>query len=359
MYILNFELHERNDCILCRGRQRTQQSERINAVSVLTKQMAYFTFFSFLFRRVCVRYTNCNIFYFEVTWPRALFNSKTDFMSVEDQSVSPKNDKNKESTSLIWFDPNIGSREDTRVTMKRLREINDYVVFQTELESCLAHIKSSQNEKIFLITSGSRASEILPHIQKFRQIDSIFIFCMKISKYEHLTNEYSKITGIYTDLDSLCASIREQIDLVDKQLETFSFFDQHQKSTKDLSRESAEFLWFQLFTHVILRLPRNKQAKQQMLDVCRHYYRGNPKEQKLIDDFEQNYRPDEAIQWYSKQSFVYKLINKALRSEDIDQLHTFRFFIGDLSESLIREHRKMVQSGEETLTVYRGAKLSD
>jgi tetratricopeptide (TPR) repeat protein len=182
---------------------------------------------------------------------------------------------------------------------------------------------------------------------------------MKINKYKYLLNEYSKIVGIYTDLDSLCASIREEIDLVDKQLETFSFFNEHQKSTKDLSRESAEFLWFQLFTHVILRLPRNKQAKKQMLDVCRHYYRGNPKEQKLIDEFEHNYRPDEAIQWYSKQSFVYKLVNKALRSEDIDQLHTFRFFIGDLSESLAREHQKLVQTGEQILTVYRGAKLSN
>ena len=267
-------------------------------------------------------------------------------------------DENKENVTLIWFDPNIGTRDDTNKTMKRLREINDYVMFHTELDQCLTQIFSIKDEKIFVITSGARASELLPCIAKIRQIDSVFIFCMKEARYQHLLSTYKKIVGIYTDLKSLCISIQEQIDLVEKQFATFSYFDQRQKSTKNLSKESAEFLWFQLFNNVMLRLPHNQQAKKQMLDLCRHYYRGNFKQQKLIEQFDCSYEPETAIQWYSAESFVYKLVNKALRSEDIDQLYTFRFFIGDLSKSLAREHQKLVLSGEKLLTVYRGVKLS-
>ena len=135
------------------------------------------------------------------------------------------------------------------------------------------------------------------------------------------------------------------------------FLIHHQQSTKDLSKKSGEFLWFQLFNHVILRLPRNQQAKQQMIEVCRQYYRGHTKQLRLIDEFESDYRPEEAIRWYTKQSFLYKLVNKALRSEDIDQLHTFRFFIGDLSESLAREHEKILSAEGDILTFYRGVKL--
>jgi tetratricopeptide (TPR) repeat protein len=286
------------------------------------------------------------------------FNEANSITCEQQQSVVEDIDENKENITLIWFDPNIGSRKDTDTTIKRLREINDYVKFYTELDQCLKHIQSIHNEKIFLVTSGARASELLPQITTLRQVDSIFIFCMKKVKYEHLTNEYLKIVGIYVDINALCVSIQEQVDLVEKQLKTFSIFDQHQKSTKDLSKQSAEFLWFQLFGYVILRLPRNQHAKKQMLDMCRYYYRGNSKQLNLIDDFDCNYRPELAIQWYSKQSFIYKLINKALRSEDIDQLYNFRFFIGDLSESLAREHQKIVQSEEGVLTVYRGVKLS-
>jgi tetratricopeptide (TPR) repeat protein len=275
----------------------------------------------------------------------------------KESTTSVSSDENKESITLLWFDPNIGSREDTEKTKQKLREINDYVRFYTDLELCVTYIQSIISEKILLITSGSRASQILPRISNLRQIDSIFIFCMKIDRYQHLTNEYPKIISIYNNLDALCLSIREQIDLVDKQIQAFSFLDQHQQSTKDLSKQSAEFLWFQLFNHVILRLPRNQQAKQQMIDMCRQYYHGHTKQLGLIDQFEREYRPEDAIRWYSKQSFVYKLVNKALRSEDIDQLHTFRFFISDLSENLAREHEKILLSEEEILTVYRGVKL--
>ncbi|CAF3747438.1 unnamed protein product [Rotaria sp. Silwood1] len=265
--------------------------------------------------------------------------------------------ENKESTTLLWFDPNIRSNEDTERTKEQLRSINDFVIFHTDLHQCVPYIQSIDKEKIFLITSGSKAAQVLPLISHLPQVDSIFIFCMQKDKYQYLINEYPKIIGIYDQLDDLCSSIREQIDLFHKQLQTFSIFDHHQKSTKDLSKESAEFLWFQLFHHLIIRLPRNQQAKQQMIDVCRAYYRGNITELKLIDQFEREYRPEDAIHWYSMQSFVYKMINKALRSEDLDQLQTFRFFIGDLSQNLAREHQKILLSNEKILTVYRGTKL--
>ena len=270
-------------------------------------------------------------------------------------TATPK--ENKESITLIWFDPNIGKREDTQKTQEQLRQINDYVVFYVDLDLCISFIKEHEKENIFLITSGKQASQILPRVIKLRQVDSIFIFCMKTERYQHLTKEYSKIIDIYNSETQLCKSIKEQIDLVDKQLQTFSTFDKHQKSTKNLSKQSGEFIWFQLFKYVILRLPRNEQAKQEMIDTCRNYYRGNKTELKTIEKFEREYRSDDVIRWYTKQSFVYKLVNKAMRIGDIHQLYRFRYFIGDLSQSLAHEHEKLLNSNEETIIVYRGARL--
>ncbi|CAF1363031.1 unnamed protein product, partial [Rotaria sordida] len=150
-----------------------------------------------------------------------------------DQLLTTINNENKESIILISFDPNIGSSEDTEKTKQTLR-------------------------------LRSKPSEILSRLSSVRQIDSIFIFCVRKTRYEYLLNDFKKMIGIYINLDDLSKSIKEQIDLVDRQIQTFSFFDQHQKSTKHLSHESAEFLWFQLFIYVIARLPRNRQAKQQI-----------------------------------------------------------------------------------------------
>jgi len=266
--------------------------------------------------------------------------------------------ENEGNTILLWFDQNIISSDGTHVTMRRLREINDHLIFHTELEQCLTFIRANENEKIFFITSGSHILELLPHMGHLHQIHSIFIFCITTGEYEHLIGQYPKLVGIYTDLDSLYASIQEQIDLVNEEFLTFSFFDQHQILTNNLSKHSAEFLWFQLFTDVILSRPRNRQAQKQMLDMSRHYYRANYKQQKRIDEFEQDYVSDEAIRWYSTRSFVYKVVNNVLRTKNIDQLYTLQFFIGDLSESLAREHQKILQSGERILTLYREAKIS-
>jgi tetratricopeptide (TPR) repeat protein len=281
-------------------------------------------------------------------------------MSDQEQhpSVGERIDENKDNITLIWLDPNIDSSKDVETAMKRLREINDYVIFYTELDQCLMRIQSIQNEKIFLITSDVRANELLPSMMNLDQVDSIFIFSMNKCEKKHSLNEYVEIVDIYENLDSLCLSIEEQIKIVEKKLETFSIFDQCQNSTTDLTKQSVEFIWFQLLKNVIDHFPRNQHSKKQIVNMCRSYYRSNSKELKRIDEFDQNYRSELAIQWFSKKSFIYKLINKALRTKDINQLYHFQFFINDLSKNIDREHQKIVQSTENIVNVYRGVKLS-
>ncbi|CAF3478919.1 unnamed protein product [Rotaria sp. Silwood1] len=129
----------------------------------------------------------------------------------------------------------------------------------------------------------------------------------------------------------------------------------------NLSERTAEFLWSQLFNDVILRFPPNNKAKQQMIKACRDYYRDNQQELQLIDEFEKYYTSEECIRWYTRETFVYKMVNKALRTEDVEQLHTFRFFIADLSSALASEHKKMIEQSNNGMiitTVYRGVRLT-
>ncbi|CAF1012567.1 unnamed protein product [Didymodactylos carnosus] len=104
--------------------------------------------------------------------------------------------------------------------------------------------------------------------------------------------------------------------------------------------------------------PCVSQIKKQMIDACRQYYHHNMKELKSIEQFEQEYRPEHAIHWYIKKSFLDKIINKALRNRDMNQLHLLLFFIKDLPESLAHEHKRFFLSGEKSFSVYRGVKLS-
>jgi len=96
-----------------------------------------------------------------------------------------------------------------------------------------------------------------------------------------------------------------------------------------------------------------------MIEACRVCYQGNIEVLTLIDEFEQKYQSNETIHWYLKNSFLREMINKALRTEDTNQLYILRYFLGDLVESLAREHQQIMQSCKEKLIVYREMILSN
>jgi hypothetical protein len=56
--------------------------------------------------------------------------------------------------------------------------------------------------------------------------------------------------------------------------------------------------------------------------------------------------------------FCFRFINKALRTEDVDVLYQFRFYIIDLSEQLELKFMQLKATQKEVLKLYRGLKLS-
>ncbi|CAF1351791.1 unnamed protein product [Rotaria sordida] len=103
-------------------------------------------------------------------------------------------------------------------------------------------------------------------------------------------------------------------------------------------------------------MPKTNQAKYEMLDYCRDYYRTQDDKNELekIQKFRMTYTSDKAIEWYTDEGFLYKLLNKALRTEDIDLLYLFRFFIIDLCAQLEQESKA---NSTDILTLYRGQKI--
>lgn len=270
--------------------------------------------------------------------------------------------ENKENITLVWFDKNIESNlEDIQITKTRLRQVNDYVLFFVDPDFCIQYIKSIKSEIIFLISSGNDAHILLSKVHDLRQVDSVYIFCVDKTKYERTLTEgvnYFKIVDIFTEQNSLIQSIKYNVELVQKQGDLFNFYNQNQKSTRNLTKESAAFLWHQLLREVFQKTPSgDNNAKDEMLQKCRLYYRGNKKELHNIEVFNREYNVANAIEWYTRDSFVFKLINKALRTEDVELLYTYRFYLIDLCSQLAMNHEFVLEC-YNSLTLYRGAKLT-
>ncbi|CAF3875833.1 unnamed protein product [Rotaria sp. Silwood1] len=262
---------------------------------------------------------------------------------------------NKEDVQLIWLDGKMDDSPNYLHTKTMLIELNPAAQFYSDFDRCLDLIKSIKDEQIFLIVSSAFAQRILSQIYNHRTLVAIFIFSVNHQNHEPLLKQYNKIVEIFTDQESLIKSIQEKMDLIEKQTLAFSLFDQKQKSLKDLSKESASFLWGQMLLFVLRQMPQDEQSKKEMLNICRDYYQKNKYELENIKEFQQSYNRDKAIQWYTDECFLYKLLNKALRTEDIELLYMFRFYIIDLCAAIEDESHHLKDKG--TLTLYRGTQI--
>ena len=275
---------------------------------------------------------------------------------IPDTDFATSGKPNRENVTLIHLNLNVDIVVPIEMIGK-LRTVIDFVSGFHNTAACVSYIKSVGKEKVIVIVFGTTdVPQILSDLTHLRQVDSVFVVRSGDDENQDAV-QHEKLVGSFTCIDEVLPVLRQTVHLLEKHLNIFHSLYQHQRSIRDLSTECAEFLWFQIFKDTVMKMPYNDEAKRRMISVCQSYYYDNRKQLMLIDEFERSYRSDEAIQWYTRPAFLYRLVNKALRTEDVEQLDTFRFFIHDLRICLAREH-KIIQEFTSKLTVYRGTTLS-
>ncbi|CAF3452896.1 unnamed protein product, partial [Rotaria sp. Silwood2] len=82
------------------------------------------------------------------------------------------------------------------------------------------------------------------------------------------------------------------------------------------------------------------------------YYEGNSITQDLLNEFEQTYESNRAIWWYTRDCFLYRMLNRALRQQNIKAIFLFGFFIVDLFKQIKQINQFYFNSS--SIRVYRG-----
>ena len=131
--------------------------------------------------------------------------------------------------------------------------------------------------------------------------------------------------------------------------------------SQSLQARNAIFMWFQLFIEVLLRMHHKSTDRKELMDICRKSYKGNQQEMEIIDEFEKNYKSENAIWWYTRESCFYRMMNKALRVQDFDILFVLRFFITDIAKQIKSEYEKFIRTSDtrNIIRVYRGQVIAN
>ena len=303
--------------------------------------------------------------------------SSIDFISREKISMestvsisSAMFDINYKDVTLIWIDELANETADCLHTQDCLRAVvNDIQVFDSA-EKSIEYIRwIAPKKSIFLIISGLLAESVLSQTHNIQQLETVYIFCLDKEKHSKLMDQYAKIRGIFVDKFKLFHQLAEDILKFDeKSFPMHVFAQKHENGIETSMRDyigdnNATLNWIELFSFILIHLPLDQnQAKQDMLTQCRIYYHGNEAEQRRIDEFAKENNTENIIHWYTRDAFVYRLVNKALRTLNIDVIFEFRFFIIELYRQLKTHHTNYIQSLSTSTskipTVYRGQLIS-
>ena len=162
--------------------------------------------------------------------------------------------------------------------------------------------------------------------------------------------------GVFTGLNDLAKQFQSDLrkrteSKVDEPLPV-KFSRSNNMNDKSTMELNGEFVYNQLLVDCLVRMKSTANDKSELANFCTKIYQNDPSELKTIKEFEQNYVPHRAIWWYTRDSCFYRLLNKALRVQNIDLLFLFRFLIRDMDNQL----RQFQYS--TSVRVYRGQLIS-
>ena len=305
--------------------------------------------------------------------PRTEFNVLT---TTENNEMESLVELQSELISIcIWYCDDDELSRNLQSEMKRhLKELSIDLCVYCDLVKYMEYLqrKSELKEFCFIITS--------------KLADSLFLLVTvrfpAAKVYQFQPDSISTINpNIFTDLNQLLIQIRHdfktdiqnhQSSLSDGRLPSIyhesRLFSPHdwslwnptkkEDSFQYWKKESPEFFLTQMLSQVLVEKKcDHNDALDKIAATCRSHYINYPNEVSKIDTFARDYRPEHAIEHYTKDSFLFRLVGKAFRSEDLNNIHLFHLYIFDLNGELIRKRGQIRESEQENVSLYRGKKL--
>ena len=249
---------------------------------------------------------------------------------------------------LIWLDK---ENRNNAISVALLRPVINDILTYTSSNDCYDYISKVKDERIFFIVSDSLGQEIIPHIHNFLQINSIYLFSAEKECQGQWAKAFRKVKGIYRRMDELCKQLREDTHLSEQHLSLrFNIAGNVALAGNHQNKQEASFMYGELLQDTLMML--NDGDEHQLAEFCRPHYDGNTSEMRNIDELESTYDQYSPVWWYTRHTFVYKMLNKALRDQHIETLYAFRQFMSDLFEELHKLCKNSVDQG--SITLYRG-----
>jgi tetratricopeptide (TPR) repeat protein len=277
-------------------------------------------------------------------------------VNIETQLTKTRRFHTIEKFVIVWLDSTINQLDEhCQNIITQLRSIINSVELFTDLDLCVDYITEIKVEKIFLIVSESIGEIIVPLIEQIAELDSIYVLCTNNYPHEQWDKKYKKVKGISIQIESICHTLKRDVNQYDNDLTLISVISS--TSTNNLNDLDATFMYSQLIKEILLEFKYDEEAKNDLVTFWRHQYLYNNNQLNIIEDFERDYHRHSPIWWYTRELFTYSMINKALRTLDVEVITKMGFFMRDLHQEIKQLYSKLDK--RQSFLTYRGQGISN
>ena len=225
----------------------------------------------------------------------------------------------------------------------------------TERDSCIDFISDITDASIVFIMNETDHF-IASILNDFPQVKYIYLLSTPETPESNDTyrNDRMKTRGIFHDIKAIVTQFKQDTKHDEHNLIAFDIAPVQSTSIQNISNaQEASFMYAQLLKGILINM--DDDDMNGMIQFCRAQNTHNKIGLDLIDRFEKEYQPNRAIWWYSLDSFLYRMLNRALHIQDIDVLYHYRTFIRDIHRTISQLHVAAVERNDRIpIALYRG-----
>ena len=270
------------------------------------------------------------------------------------------------SLMIIWCFNNINDEEKniTRTLNSFTSPLNHLKLSSTQvLLSELGKLKSvnTNTKRVILIISGSLAKELEDELKTNSLIDSVFIYCYVPDKYKSLMDQNKKIKSIECNYDPINQNLISNIAIMNENNMRMNFNLLEGMKLGyyfDTNKSCISYIYLDTIYSLMNKSDFDlEQSKNDFLNYSLNHLKNQSNEHfnQIKQDINEGKFETNIINWYTKETFFYPLLNNTFKNDDWTNLFELRYPIYLLNQRLKEEQKKQKSIPEN---LYKGTKLS-
>ncbi|CAF3369842.1 unnamed protein product [Rotaria sp. Silwood2] len=271
--------------------------------------------------------------------------------------MSNNQQQHAEAFIMVCLDITFNTNNNQEKVIEQLRQIDAKSQMFSVPDQCIDYIFSLENELVlFLFVTDTIDHPVLTILSNLSIVSSIYILCISNEKTdENQLQSFQKVQRISTEISQLIDQIKFDIRRIEYEYMKFEILQKSNASSKfsiSPNKQEYSFMFTKLLKDIFLKFEDD--STPELIEYYQSRYHDNSSMLGVIDEFKRTYQANKAINWYTRDSFIYRTVNEALRTQNAEALYKMRTFIRHLHQQLVSIQ---AESQISMLTLYRGLKM--